>query len=109
MLRCGLTEKKDIAFGVDIVTGLLIKVWSGFIEQHITADVAFGVWQYYTITGDQNYMDKFGYELIFDTARFWVSHLEDKIRQIHETVNEQGITEFTETKPSPEDDERSQY
>ena len=31
--------------GVDIETGLLIKVWSGFIEQHITADVAFGVWQ----------------------------------------------------------------
>lgn len=83
--------------GVDIVTGLLIKVWSGFIEQHITADVAFGVWQYYTITGDQDYMDKYGYELIFDTARFWVSRLEDKNRQIHETVNEQGITEFTET------------
>lgn len=83
--------------GVDIVTGLLIKVWSGFIEQHITADVAFGVWQYYTITGDQDYMDRYGYELIFDTARFWVSRLEDKNRQIHETVNEQGITEFTET------------
>jgi hypothetical glycosyl hydrolase len=83
--------------GVDIVTGLLIKVWSGFIEQHITADVAFGVWQYYTITGDQDYMNRYGYELIFDTARFWVSRLEDKNRQIHETVNEQGITEFTET------------
>lgn len=83
--------------GVDIATGLLIKVWSGFIEQHITADVAFGVWQYYTITGDQDYMDKYGYELIFDTARFWASRLEDKNRQIHETVNEQGVTEFTET------------
>lgn len=83
--------------GVDIVTGLLIKVWSGFIEQHITADVAFGVWQYYTITGDQDYMDRYGYELIFDTARFWVSRLEDKNRQIHETVNAQGVTEFTET------------
>ena len=32
--------------GTDIVTGQLIKVWSGFIEIHITADVAFGVWQY---------------------------------------------------------------
>ncbi len=83
--------------GVDIVTGLLIKVWSGFIEQHITADVAFGVWQYYTITGDQDYMDKYGYEVVFDTARFWVSRLEDKNRLIHETVNEHGITEFTET------------
>ncbi|MBR0159682.1 MAG: glycoside hydrolase family 65 protein [Oscillospiraceae bacterium] len=82
---------------VDIVTGLPIKVWSGFIEQHITADVAFGVWQYYTITGDQDYMDRYGYELIFDTARFWVSRLEDKNRQIHETVDADGRTVFTET------------
>lgn len=83
---------------VDIITGLPIKVWSGFIEQHITADVAFGVWQYYSITGDQDYMDRYGYELIFDTARFWVSRLEDKCRQIHESVNpETGVTEFSET------------
>ena len=81
----------------DIVTGLLIKVWSGFIEQHITADVAFGAWLYGSVTGDQDFMDQCGYELIFDTARFWASRLEDKNRQIHETVNEQGITEFTET------------
>ncbi|MCD8022358.1 MAG: family 65 glycosyl hydrolase, partial [Lachnospiraceae bacterium] len=83
---------------VDIITGLPIKVWSGFIEQHITADVAFGVWQYYTITGDEDYMDRYGYELIFDTARFWVSRLEDKCRQIHESVNPvTGVTEFSET------------
>lgn len=61
----------------DIVTGLPIKIWSGFIEQHITADVAFGAWQYYTVTGDQDFMDKFGYELILDTAKFWASRLEE--------------------------------
>ena len=61
----------------DIVTGLPIKIWSGFIEQHITADVAFGAWQYYTVTGDQEFMDKYGYELILDTAKFWASRLED--------------------------------
>ncbi|MCD8301321.1 MAG: glycoside hydrolase family 65 protein [Clostridiales bacterium] len=83
---------------VDILTGLPVKVWSGFIEQHITADVAFGVWQYYTISGDQDYMDRYGYELIFDTARFWVSRLEDKCRQIHETVDEAtGEKLFSET------------
>ena len=62
--------------GTDIVTGQLIKVWSGFIEIHITADVAFGVWQYYMCTGDQDFMDRYGYELIFDCARFWASRLE---------------------------------
>ena len=62
--------------GTDVVTGQLIKVWSGFIEIHITADVAFGVWQYYICTGDQDYMDRYGYELIFDCAKFWLSRLE---------------------------------
>ena len=63
--------------GTDVVTGQLIKVWSGFIEIHITSDVAFGVWQYYVCTGDQDYMDKYGYELIFDCAKFWLSRLEE--------------------------------
>ena len=62
--------------GTDIVTGQLIKVWSGFIEIHITADVAFGAWQYYVCTGDQDFMDRYGYELVFDCAKFWASRLE---------------------------------
>ena len=62
--------------GTDIVTGKLIKVWSGFIEIHITADVAYGVWQYYMCTSDQDFMDKYGYELMLDCAKFWSSRLE---------------------------------
>ena len=61
----------------DIITGMPTKIWSGFIEQHITADVAYGAWQYYTATGDQDFMDRCGYELILDTARFWASRLEE--------------------------------
>lgn len=63
-------------FGVDILTGQPIKVWSGLIELHITADVAYGIWQYYMTTGDQDYMDKYGYEILMDTAKFWASRLE---------------------------------
>jgi len=60
----------------DIITGLPTKIWSGFIEQHITADVAYGVWQYFMVTGDQVFMDECGYELLLDTAKFWASRLE---------------------------------
>ncbi len=60
----------------DIVTGLPTKIWSGFIEQHITADVAYGVWQYYMVTGDQDFMYRYGYEILLDTAVFWSSRLE---------------------------------
>lgn len=61
---------------VDVVTGEQTKIWSGFIEQHITADIAFAVYQYYQVTTDQEFMDQFGYEIIFDTAQFWASRLE---------------------------------
>lgn len=61
---------------VDVVTGEQTKIWSGFIEQHITSDIAFAVYQYYNVTDDQDFMDKYGYEIIFDTARFWTSRLE---------------------------------
>ncbi len=82
--------------GTDIVTGQLIKVWSGFIEIHITSDVAFGVWQYYECTGDQDYMDKYGYELILDCAKFWSSRLEpgeDGMLHINDVV---GPDEYKE-------------
>lgn len=60
----------------DIVTGEATKIWSGFIEQHITSDIAFAAWQYYHVTGDQDFMDSYGYELLIDTAKFWASRLE---------------------------------
>ena len=65
------------AFGaVDIHTGRATRVWSGEIEQHITADVAFAVWNYYRATGDLDFMDAMGFEIIFETATFWCSRLE---------------------------------
>ena len=60
----------------DIITGESTKIWSGFIEQHITSDIAFATWQYYQITNDEDFMEKFGYELLMDTAKFWASRLE---------------------------------
>ena len=60
----------------DIVSGEPIKIWSGIIEQHITSDVAYAVWQYFQATGDSGFMEKCGYELILDTAKFWSSRLE---------------------------------
>ncbi len=77
----------------DIIT----KIWSGFIEQHITADVAYGVWQYYMVTQDQDFMDSYGYELLLDTARFWASRLEwseeDQLYHINDVV---GPDEYKE-------------
>lgn len=62
----------------DVVTGKPMQYLTGMIEQHISADVAFAVWQYYMATRDQDFMDRCGYEIILDTARFWASRLEWK-------------------------------
>jgi hypothetical glycosyl hydrolase len=73
---------------VDIVTGLQTKIWSGFIEQHITSDIIYAVWQYFRATGDQDFMDRYGYEMIFDTATFWASRLEWDEAQSRYHINE---------------------
>lgn len=61
--------------GVDIVTGKSTKIWSGFIEQHIIADIAFMTYQYFNYTNDTEFMNKYGYEMLIDTAIFWTSRV----------------------------------
>lgn len=69
-------EVTPIWGAADIITGEATKIWSGFIEQHITADIAYATWQYFQVTNDIDFMKKYGYEIIFDTAIFWSSRLE---------------------------------
>ena len=92
----------------DIITGESTKIWSGFIEQHITSDISFAIWQYYQVTGDEDFMDKYGYEILLDTGIFWASRLQwnnDK-KQYHinevigpdeykEHVNNDAFTNYT--------------
>jgi kojibiose phosphorylase len=60
----------------DPKSGELVRIWSGDIEIHIAADVAYGVHQYWTVTGDDAFMRDYGTEIILDTARFWASRAE---------------------------------
>lgn len=94
--------------GADIITGESTKIWSGFIEQHITSDISFAIWQYYQVTGDEDFMDKYGYEILLDTGIFWASRLQwnnDK-KQYHinevigpdeykEHINNDAFTNYT--------------
>ncbi len=42
-------------------------------EHHVTADIAYGVYNYYKYTDDIDFMLNYGAEIILETARFWVS------------------------------------
>lgn len=60
-------------------------------EIHVTGDVALGQWQYYLATGDQKWLKEFGYQVIQQTADFWVSRVtfnKEKNRyEIHDVVS----------------------
>jgi len=51
----------------------LIRIWTGDIEIHITADIALAVMQYWLVTGDDTFICEHGAELILDGAVFWAS------------------------------------
>ncbi|HIE36220.1 MAG TPA: glycoside hydrolase family 65 protein, partial [Candidatus Omnitrophica bacterium] len=75
--------------------GTVIKIYTHKQEHHITADVAYAVYKYYLATGDEEFMRKFGLEIIFETARFWASRVEcNKRKDIYEIKNVIGPDEF---------------
>jgi kojibiose phosphorylase len=59
----------------------LVRIWTGDIQLHISADVARGVWNYWRVTGDDAWMRRYGAEIILDTAVFWGSRVEENAEQ----------------------------
>ena len=57
-------------------TGKANPVWSGLEENHVTADIVYAVWSYYTLTGDCEFMVEYGARIILEAAGFWVSRAE---------------------------------
>ncbi|HEY4042334.1 MAG TPA: glycosyl hydrolase family 65 protein [Rhodopila sp.] len=49
----------------------VIDVLCGKQEQHISADVAYAVWQYWQATGDEGFLLEAGAEILLETGRFW--------------------------------------
>jgi kojibiose phosphorylase len=54
----------------------LVRIWTGDIEVHVSADVAYAVYNYWKLTGDDDWFITRGAEVILDTARFWASRAE---------------------------------
>ena len=53
-----------------------VRIWTGDIEIHISADIAHAAYQYWQATGDDEWFITKGAELILDTAKFWASRAE---------------------------------
>jgi trehalose/maltose hydrolase-like predicted phosphorylase len=56
----------------------LVRIWTGDIEIHISADIAYSAILYWKVTGDEAWFVEKGAELVLDTAKFWASRAEWK-------------------------------
>jgi len=82
----------------------IVAVLNGTQEQHITADVAYAVWQYWRTTADEAFLLDAGAEILLETGRFWASRAQPEadgrchIRGVigpdeyHETVDDNAYT-----------------
>jgi trehalose/maltose hydrolase-like predicted phosphorylase len=74
----------------------VVEVFSGKQEQHISADVAYAVWQYWRATGDDDFMRDAGAEILFETARFWTSRAVPEADGYHHIRGVIGPDEYHE-------------
>jgi trehalose/maltose hydrolase-like predicted phosphorylase len=78
-------------------TGEVIPVLNGFIEIHITASIAHAVWNYWRMTGDDDFMIHYGTEIMLSTAQLWASRVEkNDERDDYEITNVIGPDEWHE-------------
>jgi trehalose/maltose hydrolase-like predicted phosphorylase len=53
-------------------------------ELHFISDVAWGIMEYYRWSGDEAFMQTEGWEILADTARFWMSRIDHATGSINE-------------------------
>lgn len=89
----------------DAFTGRPVKTYFRDKQVHISADVAYAIWEVYSFTGNADILLKGGAEVILECARFYYSYVyykEDKDRyeildvigpdEYHERVNNNAFT-----------------
>jgi nigerose phosphorylase len=81
----------------DVFTGRPMRTYFRDKQIHISADVVYGIWQYYQITGDESILFEGGAEVILECARFFVSYAYfKKDKQRFEILDVTGPDEYHE-------------
>jgi len=89
-------EEVTPPFGV-APNGEVVRFLTGEQEQHISADVAFSVWNYWRATGDDRFLLDAGAEILIETARFWESRVEREKDGRYHICGVIGPDEYHET------------
>ncbi|POR02041.1 glycoside hydrolase [Alkalispirochaeta sphaeroplastigenens] len=59
----------------DVLTGRRIRNHFNDWQIHVSPDIAYTVWKYVTATGDQEFLELYGAEILFEVARFLASRV----------------------------------
>lgn len=74
-----------------------VRIWCRDQEIHISADIAFAIWQYWQATQDDPWLRDYGAEIILDTAIFWSSRVDLNIKSERYEIREViGADEYHE-------------
>ncbi|MEH2240982.1 beta-phosphoglucomutase [Nostoc sp.] len=74
-----------------------VRIWCRDREIHINADIPYAIWKYWQSTGDDEWMQKCGAEVILDAAIFWGSRVEfNPEREKYEIRGVIGADEYHE-------------
>lgn len=81
----------------DVFTNRPMRTYFRDKQVHISADAAFGIWQYYEFTGDDGILLEGGAEVILECARFFYSYAYYKAdKQRYEILDVTGPDEYHE-------------
>ncbi len=94
-------------FFTNVLTGRKIRNHFNDWQIHISPDIVYAVWRYYTATGDWDFVVERGAEVAFEVAQFLISHVyfkRDKERyefirllgpdEYHENVDNNAFTNY---------------
>ncbi len=75
--------------------GKVIRIFTGKMEYHIVADIAYAADNYFVATADEEFMLDAGLEILFECARFWASRVEyNEARDVYGIKEVIGPDEF---------------
>lgn len=73
------------------------------LQRHVSVAVAFNVWNYFITTGDRDFLDRYGSEMILEIAHFWSSMATyNKSTKRYDIEGVMGPDEFHEKYPVAE-------
>lgn len=49
-----------------------------FLQVHVNSDIPYGVLNYYDCTGDEKFMHEYGFEIVLECLRYWLSRVTER-------------------------------